>query len=52
MSFFSCTVVAEVEMLLLTVPKALRADGKGVFNIFTGIGDFKSFSGGERQNKY
>lgn len=45
-SSFSCGLTAGVEIFLLTVPKALRPDGRGVVKVLAIIGDFKSFSGG------
>lgn len=48
-SFFSCGLTAGVPICLLTVPKALRTDGRGV-KVLAVIGDFKSFSGGGQKS--
>lgn len=43
-SFFSCAFMAGVVTILLTVPKALRPDGRGVCNFLAATGVFISFS--------
>lgn len=42
--FFSCVLTAGVRIFLLTAPKALRPDGRGVCKVLAVIED-KSFSG-------
>lgn len=37
-------MTAGVETFLLTTPKALRPDGRGVVKVLAVIGDFRSFS--------